>query len=182
MASNALDDRGHDYGIARLTALMAPPLAGDEVDWAALRERGLFFPTDYQAFVARYGGGELDEVLSIATPPVPGSNAYMDHLEPWTLEMSERTGLPGEETRALPFGYGLDGEVVFWECASEDPDDWTLIVFRRQHGPYEPRWVRYGMGMVEFLIRLIERTVDNPLAAAGVPRNPPVYRNWRSES
>lgn len=181
MTSNPSDGGALGYDIARLAVLMPPPdEGGDEINWTALYERGLVFPADYQRFVALYGGGAMDHSLWIDTPPIPGSTAFMEQMEPWTLEMSERTGRPGEQTTALVFGHGLDGEEIFWECTSQNPDEWTLIVFRRQHGPRERRWVRYDMGMVEFLVRLIERTADNPLAGKRVPGNPPVYLNWRS--
>ncbi|WP_369387244.1 SMI1/KNR4 family protein [Streptomyces sp. CG1] len=61
--------------------LEAPPIGGDHVDWDALfEESGLRLPEDYRAFVEVYDGGEIDEYLSVSTPPVAES-AYGDLLD-----------------------------------------------------------------------------------------------------
>lgn len=61
--------------VARLRELLPPPSSGgDTVDWEQIeRTTGLAFPADYRELVELYGGGEIDEYLSVSTPPVPGS-------------------------------------------------------------------------------------------------------------
>lgn len=54
--------------------LPPPPSGGDMIDWEMLaHSTGWEFPTDYRELVELYGGGEIDEYLSVRTPPVEGS-------------------------------------------------------------------------------------------------------------
>ena len=167
-------------GLARLVSLMAPPAAGgDVIDWSALERQGACFPGDYKEFVAAYGGGDIDDILSIDTPPVPDSIAFMEGLKPWETDLAESATDPSVKVRVLPFGHSLDGDVVFWECRSEDPDDWKILVFKRQHGPYESAWRRFDYGMVDLLAAVIEGSVRDVFSTANLPGSPPVFRNWR---
>lgn len=60
------------------------------VDWEGVeRTTHLVFPADYREFVESYGGGEIDECLSISTTPVLGS-AYGDLLDKVDLPLSDR--------------------------------------------------------------------------------------------
>ncbi|MFD0327124.1 hypothetical protein ACFQZC_00380 [Streptacidiphilus monticola] len=48
----------------------------------------------------------------------------------------------------------------YWRCNSDEPDDWTVAIHLRNHG-----WQDYPVSMVDFLIQLITRQIDPPLAA-----------------
>jgi hypothetical protein len=87
---------------------MAPPVGGgDAIDWSALESQGGYFPSDYKEFVAVYGGGDIDDILGINTPPVPGSIADMEQLEPRETDLAESATDPSSRVRVLPFGQGL---------------------------------------------------------------------------
>ncbi|MEU3901816.1 hypothetical protein [Streptomyces sp. NPDC045251] len=100
------------------------------MDWEQIeRTTGLAFPADYRELVELYGGGEIDEYLSVSTPPVPGS-PYGDLLDRGEPALSERDR---EELGALLPGGALPPLLSFADSASSDvafwlregaPDDW----------------------------------------------------------
>ncbi|MFI9490777.1 MULTISPECIES: SMI1/KNR4 family protein [Streptomyces] len=139
--------------VARLRELLPPPgSGGDAVDWERIeRTTGLAFPADYREFVELYGGGEIDEYLSVSTPPVPGSpyGHLLDRGEP---ALSDRDR---EELGALLPGGALPPLLPFADSASSDvafllregaPDDWRVAVFRRQTPHGTSRWTVFDGG------------------------------------
>ncbi|MFJ4468056.1 SMI1/KNR4 family protein [Streptomyces sp. NPDC089424] len=143
--------------VTRLRQLLAPPgSGGDAVDWDEVeRSSGLVLPADYREFVEVYGGGEIDEYLSVSTPPVPGS-PYGDLLERKDPALPEqdrericavlrRDVLPP----LLPFADTASGDVAFWVREGE-PDGWRVLVFRRQTPYGTDRWTLFDRGMADF--------------------------------
>ncbi|MGV9269534.1 SMI1/KNR4 family protein [Kitasatospora sp. NPDC003701] len=173
--------------IIRLSALLgAPSTPGDAIDWDELaRTTGLRLPADYRDFVALYGGGELDECLSVSTLPVDGSpyGVLVDGLdvdpreEPAALTGSAPEDL--EEGRLLPFAKSANSDVAFWLCNARDPDSWDVVVYKRQPLYGEERWVRFAVGFGDFLLGTLDGTLPNPFSDSGFARPPHAYRNWR---
>jgi hypothetical protein len=75
------------------------------------------------------------------------------------------------------------GDDFLWRCADPDPDNWTVAVHTRDPRDRQ-RWFDYQVGMVDFLIGLLDGTLDVPL---GVnlhyqgPDTPQTYDSWRVE-
>lgn len=140
--------------VARLRELLPPPSSGgDTVDWEQIeRATGLAFPADYLEFVELYGGGEIDEYLSVSTPPVPGS-PYGDLLDRGEPALSDRDRqelgflLRGGALPPLcPFADSASSDVAFW-LREGAPDDWRAAVFRRQTSYGTSRWTVFDGGV-----------------------------------
>ncbi|MFE4519234.1 SMI1/KNR4 family protein [Kitasatospora sp. NPDC056783] len=173
--------------VSRLLTLLGEPITpGDSVDWDELAQTtGLRLPSDYRDFVALYGGGELDEYLSIRTPPV-GASPYGVLVDELDFDPGELPPTPTgtaqenlEEGRLLPFARSANSDVVFWLCDAQDPDSWDIVVFRRQVQYGEERWVRFEAGFGEFLFGTLSGMLPNPFSDSGFANSPHTYRNWQ---
>jgi hypothetical protein len=171
--------------VARLYELLAPPVhGGDAVDWEEIeRTTRLVFPADYREFVESYGGGEIDEYLSISTPPVPGS-PYGDLLDRADPVLSDRDCgelgallSPGALPPLLPFAETADSDVAFWLRAGA-PDGWRLAVFRRQTPHGTNRWTVFHGGMASFCVAVLTGEVD-PFGERLSMGQPHEFASWR---
>lgn len=131
--------------------------ADEHVDWAAAEAHlGTSLPGDYQAFMAVYGGGSIDD-LGIHSP-LPSGNwagAISGHIEGLRELWAMDGGVPGAQLgaeRVLPWGSGCNANELGWLMTSPDPDRWPVVVWRR-HG--SPHWAVFECGMAEFLRRLM---------------------------
>ncbi|MER5965401.1 SMI1/KNR4 family protein [Streptomyces sp. NPDC002057] len=165
--------------------ILPPPLSGgDSIDWEEIeRTARLTLPADYREFVELYGGGEIDEYLSISTPPVPGS-AYGDLLDRMDLALSHQDRedllalLPGDVLPSLlPFADSASSDVAFW-LREGAPDDWRVAVFRRQT-PYGMNcWTVFDGGMASFCVAVLTGEV-NPLTQRMSTRDQHEFLSWR---
>lgn len=169
--------------VTRLRGLLRPPVSGgDTVDWQEIeRTTHLAFPADYREFVELYGGGEIDEYLSISTPPVPGS-AYgdlLDRVDPALPDLQElATLLPaGTVPPLLPFADLADGDVAFWLCEGA-PDDWRVAIFWRQPPYGTNRWTVFDCGMAAFCVAVLTGEV-NPLSERLSAGDRHEFVSWR---
>ncbi|MGW2560471.1 SMI1/KNR4 family protein [Streptomyces sp. NPDC001514] len=171
--------------VARLRELLPPPVSGgDAVDWEEIeRTTRLAFPADYREFVESYGGGEIDEYLSVGTPPVSGS-AYGDLLDRVDPSLSDRDReelgalLPGGALPPLlPFADSASSDVAFW-LREGAPDDWRVAVFRRQ-APYGMnRWTVFDGGMASFCVAVLTGEV-NPFSERLSAGDRHEFMSWR---
>ncbi|GAA1009021.1 hypothetical protein STXM2123_3728 [Streptomyces sp. F-3] len=171
--------------VARLRELLPPPVSGgDVVDWEEIeRTTRLTFPDDYREFVETYGGGEIDEYLSVSTPPVPGS-AYGDLLDRVDPALSDRDReelgslLPGGLLPPLlPFADSASSDVAFW-LREGAPNNWRVAVFRRQTPYGKNHWTVFDGGMAWFLVAVLTGEV-NPLSERLSVENQYVFVSWR---
>lgn len=171
--------------VARLRELLPPPLSGgDSIDWQEIeRTARLTFPADYREFVESYGGGEIDDYLSVSTPPVPGS-AYGDLLDRTDPALSDRDRedlsvlLPeGALPPLLPFADSASSDVAFWLCEGA-PDDWRVAVFRRQTPYGMNRWTVFDGGMAPFFVAVLTGEV-NPLSERLSAGDRHEFVSWR---
>ncbi|MGW2939947.1 SMI1/KNR4 family protein [Streptomyces sp. NPDC001156] len=175
------------WAVGELLTRMEPPASGgDTVDWDAVRRAsGLVLPADYHDFVARYGGGGMDDFLCVFTPPVEDS-MYGTLLEGVPV-MDEYAAMYSEAWPGAPVGGLLrwgstsTADDVFWRCGSQDPEQWTTVVSRRQHGYRESPWLEFDCGMAEFLLRLVRGELPNPFGQKDFPDPDPEYLGWREE-
>ncbi|WP_406277710.1 SMI1/KNR4 family protein [Embleya sp. NBC_00896] len=170
--------------VARLRLLLPPPVSGgDEVDWEAVeRETLLRFPADYREFVESYGGGEIDEYLSVSTPPVPGSpyGDLLDRVDPALANEDELGALlpEGDLPKLLPFTFSASGDVAFW-LREGAPDGWRVAVFRRQTPYGVNRWTVFDGGMASFCVAVLTGEAD-PFSERIEADDRHVFVNWRA--
>ncbi|MCT4352613.1 SMI1/KNR4 family protein [Streptomyces sp. Je 1-79] len=169
--------------VARLREVLPPPVSGgDSIDWQEIqRTTGLTLPVDYREFVESYGGGEIDEYLSISTPPVPGS-AYGDLLDRTDPALSHPEHLlallPGSELPSLlPFADSASSDVAFWLCEGA-PDDWPVAIFRRQTPYGMNRWTVFDGGMASFCVAVLTGKV-NPFSERLSAEDRHEFLTWR---
>ncbi|MEU2679443.1 SMI1/KNR4 family protein [Streptomyces sp. NPDC007107] len=160
--------------VARLRELLPPPgSGGDTVDWEQIeRTTGLTFPADYRELVELYGGGEIDEYLSVSTPPVPGS-PYGDLLDRGEPALSDRDRQElafllqgGALPPLLPFADSASSDVAFW-LREGAPDDWRAAVFRRQTPHGASRWTVFDGGAAALCVAAL--TGDGHPFSEGFP-------------
>jgi hypothetical protein len=174
------------WAVRELARVMEPPESGDQVNWKKVSEEsGIVFPADYRNFVALYGGGEMDGLLGISTPPV-GESFYGDLLEMSVLPPADEYypypyppyPKPGG---LLPWGSTSLGDDVFWLCEGDDPDAWVTVVHKRHAHHREDPWKRFDGRMAEFLLALIRGEFPNPFSQSGFPDPHPKYVGWREQ-
>jgi len=163
--------------LSRLLPPPAGPVAGPP--WERSKaECGFEFPTDYRAFVERYGGGKIlvgpDEwpvtVMSPCSVPwAPGRPSgfaeYMFQVENLELghEMNQWDGpdsadwtgpyypdLP-EPGGLLPWGHSPDGDTLYWSTVDQDPERWPVVMLARGPAVVLP----FDGGMVDFLLAVL---------------------------
>ena len=159
-----------------LTRLMPPPTGKVAAPpWEQARtEVGLEFPSDYRAFVDRYGGGSISVGSNVSRvfvyapcsqPWKPGeATGFRDFVDRTELgfaidfdggeEHGEDTWGDGPSYRVRPYPGGLlawgeneEGDVFFWLTEDPNPDRWPIVVWAR--GPVTT--FRSDRGMVRFL-------------------------------
>lgn len=156
-------------------AQVPPPLpgsGGDRFDWDDLAaQTGWRYPADYRSFLETYGaGGEISGVIGIESPPPAGVEYRVDRRDTYP---------PADGLRR--WGGDDVADDFYWRCTDPDPDRWTVVVRTRdsRNGQY---WFDYPMGMVAFLMGLLEGTLDVPLGVdlhhegSGTPQT---YESWR---
>lgn len=174
------------WAVNQLVAVLRPPTSGgDAIDWERIRlERSVTFPADYQSFVEVYGGGFIDDYLDIFTPPVE-SSVYGQILAEVTLTPGLRhpDGYPfyPDSGGILRWGADSSGDDAFWHCENDDPDEWTILVRKRNHGPNEEAWKSFNGGMVEFLLAIIRDGYPSPFSCPGIPSSSSRFTSWRDE-
>jgi hypothetical protein len=174
--------------VERLLARMPPPGAGgDLLDWDEVRAgSGLGFPDDYRDFVTAYGGGVVDDYLSVSTPPVAGS-VYGDiefGFSPAVDVAYDFEDVPDSlrEGRLLRWGTTSEADDVFWLHDPAGPSRWGTAVRRRHHDHDESAWITFDVGMAEFLLRVIDRDIPPCFSQGDFPSAFPRYLNWREEA
>jgi hypothetical protein len=170
--------------VEQLTAVLAPPPGGgDDIDWDMVREEsGMIFPADYRSFVETYGGGNIDSHLSLSTPAVKGS-VYgviegIASIGPGRWHPEGYPYYPNPEG-ILPWGGNSHGDQAFWHCQSDDPDEWTVLIWRRHAAP---TWKPFDGGMVDLLLATIRDGHASPFSNPGFPNVNSVFTSWRDES
>ncbi|MFB7380372.1 SMI1/KNR4 family protein [Kitasatospora purpeofusca] len=151
-------------GIERLAQVMSPENGADEqVDWAAARVSwGTTFPRDYQAFMAVFGSGSVSDEMDVFSPAPVGTtmvgsmaDGTTDARYAWEVE-GGRAALDVDPENILSWGVTSGPDMLCWLTAADDPDDWPVLVVGRHT---QPMFTVHPMGMVEFLLRLLE---DDP--------------------
>lgn len=164
-----------DRYLEQLADLLPPPaeeIAGPPWE-RSRREVGFDFPSDYRAFVDRYGGGYLEEPDSLrfsvyapsSVPRRPGQPVGFEGFVSWhasefasIFEDADELDWGGTVYPLYPAPGGLlvwganeQGDVFWWLTEGDDPDAWPVVMWAR--GPVTT--YRFDVGMVRFLHAIV---------------------------
>jgi hypothetical protein len=160
--------------VRRLTALLpvpSPPTAPTPWEQAP-QEVGFRFPADYRDVVDVYGGGALDEELTLHVPTrrpfrpgLPGGFRGLTEFAAREIgpALAGAAGTP-PGTEAPPFfpspggllfwGRDLSGNHLLWDTRDAEPDRWPVAVWFRDELPDPVRL--FDGGVAAFLLALVE--------------------------
>ncbi|MFR9793626.1 SMI1/KNR4 family protein [Streptomyces sp. MB22_4] len=174
-----------------LLGLVSPQHGADEqVDWPAAEQAlGTGLPSDYRAFMSVYGAGGLGELGILGPVPVdypqwdPGS--ILDSRPTFQDLWSTEGGVPGvtaDSGAVLPWGSGCNANELGWLTLDPDPDEWPVVVWRRQIGYGDCRWALFDCGMVDFLVKMMRAEFDVcPLGDASLWGATAPFVHWREQ-
>ena len=127
--------------IDRLVKLIPPPKkpveVGGKKDWAQqVKQLGAKLPSDYKAFIDRYGSGEFAHFFIVYNPfsetvnllekfKSHGKNYAESHdSDPENYPLAVFPEVPG----ILPWGHDTNGHTYFWLVKDKKkPDEWTVV-------------------------------------------------------
>lgn len=128
------EDVRTDQDLAQVLGLPAVA-AGAGPDWSQVETTlGVTLPGDYKAFVGAYGGGLVDDHLTVCGPAdLLEHNSYAQ--ECLRLDSAAPDDL-------ISWGHTGNGDFLFWHVKpGTAPDDWPVVL--KERGPY---WERFATG------------------------------------
>jgi hypothetical protein len=165
-----------------LRRLLPPPATGgDDVDWDRLAEStGWVFPQDYKEFVRVYGGGDIDDYISVSTPPVPGSFyddllQHVDGIDAGLVHVEPKLLLGTPPPHAVLFACSGGGDYAYWLLRGA-PDEWQVLVLHARN----QRCDLFEGGMVEFLVAALSGSIDCMGGFSGEETHR--YTNWKEHA
>jgi hypothetical protein len=132
------------------------------VDWDAFETSiGLRLPADYKAYIDAYGVGFINRLFRVRHPMVEtGAFNLLQAPEQWDGPEDEEEYLETHlSAPPLPLGIGRDrlmlcadsdGDQLYWDTSTDDPDAWTVVLGDDDGDS----WTPFDMTMVEFLLAL----------------------------
>ncbi|SEN74363.1 hypothetical protein [Actinacidiphila rubida] len=131
---------------------------------------GSALPADYLWLAGTYGLGEISRYLSIFPPLAASEIGTRTGVFPTSAESSEfddgNEGLDPAYLKPgglLMWGFNHNDDFAFWSPVG-DPATWPIVI--RRHLPQSgPNWIRYDLGIVEFLVRTFHgQLAGNPFS------------------
>ena len=158
--------------IERLIEIMPvdfePFEAVDQV-WSNFEDQlGRSWPDDYKIFLNRYGTGQIGNFLWILNPFAKNPNIGLEKILYFQNSYKKmREIFPGyysrntfpEKNSFLTWAVTDNGESIFWEVNSEEPDKWNVGVHSVDQGEEEI----FEMKMLEFLCNLVEKKIESAI-------------------
>ncbi|WP_240529691.1 hypothetical protein [Streptomyces mangrovisoli] len=136
-----------------------------------------------------YGAGGLGDLGILGPLPVeflqwdPGS--ILDGLPEFRERWADEGGVPGVDaggTSVMPWGSGCNANELGWLMRGDDPDDWPVVVWRRQISWGDSHWKLFECGMVDFLVRMMRAEFDDcPLGDASLWGRTAPFVHWREK-
>lgn len=167
-----------------LTGVMRPPLqGGDHIDWQAwYAEFGFDLPADFKEFMDVYGGGMIDQSLSVMALAA-GDGWWRDENQSGDYEFLHDP-LSGEELEQ-PLHWGIGGliqwggfgpEQCFWYANDPNPDSWPVVIWLPRR---RVEWAHHREGFASFLNGLITGNIESPFSMKFPLLPEPDFMNWR---
>lgn len=173
-----------------LRVVPADRRGGEQIDWlAAEAVLGTRLPSDYMSFLDTYGAGDIGELVIV--PPLPVEVPGWEACHMATASRNLRTlwaadsGVPGVDATGgtvLAWGTGANANELGWLTTDPDPQNWPVVVWRRQVGRDTSPWAMFDCGMAGFLSRLMLARFDEcPLGDESLWGKPGRFVSWREQ-
>jgi hypothetical protein len=144
------------------------PIAADG-DWQAVAKAlGTLLPSDYGAFIKRYGTGRISGFLWVYNPFEENVHVNLLSRYPRILAADReiRAAFPDDVPEPLfPEPNGLfpwadtdNGDRLYWRTTA-DSDSWTVVVWESRG----PAYVSYSLSMTGFLFAWLKREIVVPV-------------------
>lgn len=135
---------------------------GEPRDWEQLRTpKGTLYPSDYRAFIDRFGGGCLEGTFAVLEAGRTRASSGMEQMRAETLNAYSMWGDGRAENNSYSvwdgapdsvdlWAWGVSGsaDIVCWDISTDDPESWATIVWDQTGW----EWTRYDLGFSEFLL------------------------------
>ena len=159
--------------IDAIVKLVPPPVkpveVGGKKNWARVEKQlGAKLPSDYKAFIDRYGSGEFAGFYVVYNPfsrtvnllekfESHGKNYAESHdSDPENCPLAVFPEVPG----ILPWGHDTNGHTYFWFVKDKKkPDEWTVVWDEGDDQGFEEHDFTFG----EYLLGVLQGEID-PLA------------------
>ncbi|MEU9802728.1 hypothetical protein [Streptomyces sp. NPDC051000] len=146
--------------------------AEKEANWGEISSfYDICFPSDYMNFLARYGSGEIEEMLAVFRPTsgtdpcarrtsrLPADVLDLPEVNEWSDPRQAELYEPAD---VMVWGETVEADVLGWITTSGTPDEWPVAVYT--HGG---EWTIFDCTMTEFLLKLLTGAFEkNP---TGIP-------------
>jgi hypothetical protein len=155
-----------------IRAVPPPERPGDPFPgpWREIEAKlGTALPSDYKAFVARYGLGHFLEHVWIWTPKAYDPDLRLELEAPKILKLfrdDEEFCFPlwPGPGGLLPFGFTIDGDYLTWKTGGP-PDAWCVTVLDRGTGYNEVH--DHDLDLTDFLAGVAMNEIEPPLFGYG---------------
>jgi SMI1-KNR4 cell-wall len=150
-----------------LTPPNQPTNTGSPGQWVeAERFLGTLLPSDYKAYIQRFGSGIIGAFIRPFNPFTMNSVLNLIHASRLILALcrsnKQECGdevcpypLFPEADGLLPWGDTINGDVLFWQTHGA-PDSWNIVVGNLRDDVYE----RFEGPMTQFLTRVLSSTLS----------------------
>lgn len=157
--------------LENLVRIMRPPERplAPSGDWQAVAAAvGSALPSDYKAYIARFGTGRVSGFLWVYNPFEENRNLNLLSRFPVVLagDREIRESFPDdvpeplfpEQGGLLPWGGTDDGDRLYWRTRGH-PDSWPVVVWESRGPKYES----YAFSMTGFLLAWLNNEITVPV-------------------
>lgn len=142
---------------------------GETEAWQEIEEKiGCALPSDYKAYIHRFGTGCIGKFVWVFNPFTDNANLNLLHQITvqldvlHTLEEQFDVACPyplyPQPGGLLPWGITDNGDVLFWRTIG-NPDQWIIVI----HEPRGPEYEEHPGGVVDFLTDLVLGNSDSTI-------------------
>jgi|SRR5262245_14118189 len=157
--------------LAELVYIMPPPETPRAAmgDWQSVAATlGTSLPSDYVAFISRYGTGRISDFLWVYNPFE--ENRYLNLLTQYPIVLEADRHIRERFPEALPeplfpesgglllWGGTDNGDRLYWRTNAH-PDSWTVVVWQSRG----PKYANYALTMSGFLCAWLRGSIRVPV-------------------
>jgi hypothetical protein len=168
-----------DLLLRNLSPPPSPIEAPSAEDWNIVENSLRGLPTDYKAFVEKFGTGAINQFIWVLNPTA--ANPYLNLLKQMApilgaLKEVRDNGEPSpyalypEPSGLLPFAKTDNGDAMFW-LTQGDPNEWPVVVNAARDASYE----KFDCNMTRFLAGILTRNLRCSIFHDSFPDGEPTF-------